>query len=80
MAQTAPVLVVHTLGPVSEGNWSISCPSTIALPPAVIPASAADPGGEGAQSGPGHKFKGTAKVGDKVVAEAVFAAMVRENT
>jgi len=82
MAQTAAVLVVHTLGPVSEGKlvYFMSIDNCRFRRP-VYPGDQLRILVEKERNrGPVWKFKGTAKVGDKVVAEAVFAAMVRENT
>ena len=82
MAQTAAVLVVHTLGPVSEGKlvYFMSIDNCRFRRP-VYPGDQLHVLVEKERNrGPVWKFHGTAKVGDKVVAEAVFAAMVRENT
>jgi 3-hydroxyacyl-[acyl-carrier-protein] dehydratase len=82
MAQTAAVLVVHTLGPASEGKlvYFMSIDNCRFRRP-VYPGDQLHVLVEKERNrGPVWKFHGTAKVGDKVVAEAVFAAMVRENT
>ncbi|HEY2110471.1 MAG TPA: 3-hydroxyacyl-ACP dehydratase FabZ [Dongiaceae bacterium] len=82
MAQTAAVLVVHTLGPASEGKlvYFMSIDNCRFSRP-VYPGDQLHVLVEKERNrGPVWKVHGTAKVGDKVVAEAVFAAMVRENT
>jgi 3-hydroxyacyl-[acyl-carrier-protein] dehydratase len=82
MAQTAAVLVVHTLGPRSEGKlvYFMSIDNCRFRRP-VYPGDQLHVLVEKQRNrGPVWKFHGTAKVKDKVVAEAVFAAMVRENT
>src|SRR5690242_10294838 len=82
MAQTAAVLVVHTLGPESEGKlvYFMSIDNARFRRP-VYPGDQLHVVVEKERNrGPVWKFHGTAKVGGKVAAEAVFAAMVRENT
>lgn len=82
MAQTAAVLVVHTLGPASEGKlvYFMSIDNCRFRRP-VYPGDQLHVLVEKERNrGPVWKFHGTAKVQDKIVAEAVFAAMVRENT
>jgi 3-hydroxymyristoyl/3-hydroxydecanoyl-(acyl carrier protein) dehydratases len=82
MAQTAAVLVVHTLGPASEGKlvYFMSIDNCRFRRP-VYPGDQLQVLVEKQRNrGPGVEVHGTAKVGEKVVAEAVFAAMVRENT
>jgi len=82
MAQTAAVLVVHTLGPRSEGKlvYFMSIDNARFRRP-VYPGDQLHVVVEKERNrGPVWKFHGTAKVGGKVAAEAVFAAMVRENT
>jgi 3-hydroxyacyl-[acyl-carrier-protein] dehydratase len=82
MAQTAAVLVVHTMGPTSEGKlvYFMTVDNCRFRRPVY-------PGDQlfievlkDRNRGPVWKFRGLAKVEDKVVAEAVFAAMVREDT
>jgi 3-hydroxyacyl-[acyl-carrier-protein] dehydratase len=82
MAQTAAVLVVHTLGPRSEGKlvYFMSIDNCRFRRP-VYPGDQLHVLVEKERNrGPVWKFHGTAKVDGKVAAEAVFAAMVRENT
>jgi 3-hydroxyacyl-[acyl-carrier-protein] dehydratase len=82
MAQTAAVLVVHTMGPKSEGKLVYfmtvdNCRFRRPVYPGdrlVIEVI------KDRNRGPVWKFRGVAKVDDKVAAEAVFAAMVREDT
>ena len=82
MAQTAAVLVVHTMGPRTEGKlvYFMSIDNCRFRRP-VYPGDQLRVLVEKQRNrGPVWKFHGTATVGGKVVAEAVFAAMVRENT
>jgi 3-hydroxyacyl-[acyl-carrier-protein] dehydratase len=82
MAQTAAVLVVHTLGAGSEGKlvYFMSIDNCRFRRP-VYPGDQLHVAVKKERNrGPVWKFHGTAKVDGKVVAEAVFAAMVRENT
>lgn len=82
MAQTAAVLVVHTLGPRSEGKlvYFMSIDNCRFRRP-VYPGDQLHVAVEKERNRRSvWKFQGTAKVAGKVVAEAVFAAMVRENT
>ncbi|HWB47678.1 MAG TPA: 3-hydroxyacyl-ACP dehydratase FabZ [Stellaceae bacterium] len=81
MAQTAAVLVVHTLGPASEGKlvYFMSVDSARFRKPVF-------PGHElhihvTKQRNRGNvwKFEGKAKVGGQLVAEAVFAAMILDD-
>jgi 3-hydroxyacyl-[acyl-carrier-protein] dehydratase len=78
MAQTAAVLVVHTLGPESEGKlvYFMSVDNARFRRP-VFPGDRLDVHVT-KQRNRGHvwKFEGQAKVGDNVMAEAVFAAMI----
>jgi 3-hydroxyacyl-[acyl-carrier-protein] dehydratase len=78
MAQTAAVLVVHTLGPDSEGKlvYFMSVDNARFRRPVF-------PGDQvhvrvvrRRHRGNVWKFEGMAMVGDKLVAEAVFAAMI----
>jgi 3-hydroxyacyl-[acyl-carrier-protein] dehydratase len=78
MAQTAAVLVVHTLGPASEGKlvYFMSIDNARFRRP-VFPGSRLDILVEKQRNrGNVWKFEGVAKVGDDVMAEAVFAAMI----
>ena len=82
MAQTAAVLVVHTMGTESEGKLVYFM--------SVDQARFRKPVGPGdclsilvtKQRNRGHvwKFKGEARVGDTLMAEATFAAMIVDNT
>ena len=81
MAQTAAVLVVHTLGPDFEGKlvYFMSIDSARFRRPVV-------PGDVmmvlvtcQRHRGMVWKFDGQAKVGDKLVAEATFAAMILDS-
>jgi 3-hydroxyacyl-[acyl-carrier-protein] dehydratase len=82
MAQTAAVLVVHTLGPESEGKlvYFMSVDNCRFRRPVYPGDQLIIDVTKQRNRGPVWKFEGVAKVGDKVVAEAVFAAMVREDT
>lgn len=80
MAQTAAVLVVHTLGAAFEGKlvYFMSIDSARFRKPVL-------PGDQlrlivrkDRHRGPVWKFIGEAKVGDQLVAEATFAAMIRD--
>lgn len=80
MAQTAAVLVVHTLGAAFEGKlvYFMSIDSARFRKPVL-------PGDQlrlivrkDRNRGPVWKFIGEAKVGDQLVAEATFAAMIRD--
>jgi 3-hydroxyacyl-[acyl-carrier-protein] dehydratase len=78
MAQTAAVLVVHTLGPASEGKlvYFMSVDNARFRRP-VFPGNRLDIHVKKQRNrGNVWKFEGTAKVGDDVMAEAVFAAMI----
>ncbi len=82
MAQTAAVLVVHTMGADSEGKLVYFM--------SVDQARFRKPVGPGdclsilvtKQRNRGNvwKFKGEARVGDTLMAEATFAAMIVDNT
>jgi 3-hydroxyacyl-[acyl-carrier-protein] dehydratase len=81
MAQTAAVLVVHTLGPASEGKlvYFMSIDNARFRRP-VFPGNRLDILVEKQRNrGNVWKFEGTAKVGDDVMAEAVFAAMILDD-
>lgn len=80
MAQTAAVLVVHTLGAAFEGKlvYFMSIDNARFRKPVL-------PGDQlrlivrkDRHRGPVWKFIGEAKVGDQLVAEATFAAMIRD--
>jgi 3-hydroxyacyl-[acyl-carrier-protein] dehydratase len=81
MAQTAAVLVVHTLGPESEGKlvYFMSVDHARFRRP-VFPGDRLDVHVMKQRSrGNVWKFEGQAKVGDNVMAEAVFAAMILDD-
>jgi 3-hydroxyacyl-[acyl-carrier-protein] dehydratase len=81
MAQTAAVLVVHTLGPDAEGKivYFMSIDGARFRQP-VVPGDAMRVHVVKVRNrGPVWKFKAIAKVEGKVVAEAQFAAMIRED-
>src|SRR5205823_7100968 len=78
MAQTAAVLVVHTLGPEAEGKlvYFMSVDSARFRRP-VFPGDRLDVYvAKQRHRGNVWKFEGQAKVGDNLMAEAVFAAMI----
>ena len=78
MAQTAAVLVVHTLGPAAEGKlvYFMSVDNARFRRP-VFPGDRLDVHvTKQRHRGNVWKFEGRAKVGDNLVAEAVFAAMI----
>jgi 3-hydroxyacyl-[acyl-carrier-protein] dehydratase len=78
MAQTAAVLVVHTLGPSSEGKlvYFMSVDNARFRRP-VFPGDRLDVHvTKQRHRGNVWKFEGRAKVGDNLMAEAVFAAMI----
>jgi 3-hydroxyacyl-[acyl-carrier-protein] dehydratase len=81
MAQTAAVLVVHTLGPASEGKlvYFMSVDNARFRRP-VFPGDRLDVHVTKQRNrGNVWKFEGQAKVGDHVMAEAVFAAMILDD-
>jgi len=81
MAQTAAVLVVHTLGPDAEGKlvYFMSIDGARFRRP-VVPGDARRVEVVKVRNrGPVWKFQATAKVDGNVVAEAEFAAMIRED-
>jgi len=82
MAQTAAVLVVHTLGAKSEGKlvYFMSVDNCRFRRPVYPGDRLIVEVKKERNRGPVWKFNGLAKVEGKVVAEAVFAAMVREDT
>ena len=78
MAQTAAVLVVHTLGHESEGKlvYFMSVDNARFRRP-VFPGDRLDVYvTKQRHRGNVWKFEGRAKVGDNLMAEAVFAAMI----
>jgi 3-hydroxyacyl-[acyl-carrier-protein] dehydratase len=78
MAQTAAVLVVHTLGPEAEGKlvYFMSVDNARFRRP-VFPGDRLDVEVVKQRSrGNVWKFEGHAKVGENLMAEAVFAAMI----
>ena len=82
MAQTAAVLVVPTLGPASEGKlvYFMSVDNCRFRRPVYPGDQLKIEVKKQRNRGPVWKFEGLAKVEEKVVAEAIFAAMVREDT
>ena len=81
MAQTAAVLVVYTLGPESEGKlvYFMSVDNARFRRP-VFPGDRLDVHVTKQRNrGNVWKFEGQAKVGDNVMAEAVFAAMILDD-
>jgi 3-hydroxyacyl-[acyl-carrier-protein] dehydratase len=81
MAQTAAVLVVHTLGPGSEGKlvYFMSVDNARFRRP-VFPGDRLDVHVVKQRNrGNVWKFEGQAKVGGNVMAEAVFAAMILDD-
>ena len=82
MAQTAAVLAVHTLGAKSEGKlvYFMSVDNCRFRRPVYPGDRLIVEVKKERNRGPVWKFNGVAKVEGKVVAEAVFAAMVREDT
>ena len=81
MAQTAAVLVVHTLGPAAEGKlvYFMSVENAKFRQP-VVPGNVLRVHVTKQQNrGNVWKFKGEAKVAGKRVADAVFAAMILDN-
>ena len=81
MAQTAAVLVVHTLGPASEGKlvYFMSVDNARFRRP-VVPGSVLQVQVTKQRNRRNvWKFEGEAKVGGQLVAEAVFAAMILDD-
>jgi 3-hydroxyacyl-[acyl-carrier-protein] dehydratase len=81
MAQTAAVLVVHTLGPESAGKlvYFMSVDNARFRRP-VFPGDRLDVHVVKQRNrGNVWKFEGRAKVGDNLMAEAVFAAMILDD-
>jgi 3-hydroxyacyl-[acyl-carrier-protein] dehydratase len=81
MAQTAAVLVVHTLGPESEGKlvYFMSVDNARFRRPIFPPTELEIHVTKQRNRGNVWKFEGRAKVGEDVMAEAVFAAMILED-
>jgi len=80
MAQTAAVLVVHTLGAAFHGKlvYFMSIDNARFRRPVVPGDQLRLEVKKDRHRGPVWKFAGVAKVGDQVVAEADFAAMIRD--
>jgi 3-hydroxyacyl-[acyl-carrier-protein] dehydratase len=81
MAQTAAVLVVHTLGPASEGKlvYFMSVDNARFRHP-VVPGDIVHVHVTKQRNrGNVWKFEGEAKVNGRLCAEAVFAAMILDN-
>ena len=81
MAQTAAVLVVHTLGPEAEGKlvYFMSVDHARFRRP-VFPGDRLEVNVvKQRHRGPVWKFEGQAKVDDNLMTEAVFAAMIRDD-
>ncbi|HEY2890654.1 MAG TPA: 3-hydroxyacyl-ACP dehydratase FabZ [Dongiaceae bacterium] len=81
MAQTAAVLVVHTLGPEAEGKivYFMSVDNCRFRRPVFPGDQIIIEVNKQRQRGPVWRFEGIAKVDGKIVAEAVFAAMFRDH-
>ena len=81
MAQTAAVLVVHTLGPEAEGKlvYFMSIDGARFRRPVVTGDTMNVHVTKVRNRGPVWKFRAVAKVEGNVVAEAEFAAMIRED-
>jgi 3-hydroxyacyl-[acyl-carrier-protein] dehydratase len=81
MAQTAAVLVVHTLGPGSEGKlvYFMSVDSARFRRPVFPGDQLAVHVIKQRNRGNVWKFEGRAKVGENLMAEAVFAAMILDD-
>jgi 3-hydroxyacyl-[acyl-carrier-protein] dehydratase len=81
MAQTAAVLVVHTLGPESEGKlvYFMSVDNARFRRPVLPGASLHIHVTKERNRGNVWKFSGEAKVNDQLAAEAVFAAMILDD-
>ena len=80
MAQTAAVLVVHTLGAAFHGKlvYFMSIDNARFRRPVMPGDQLRLEVKKDRHRGPVWKFNGIAKVGDQVVAEADFAAMIRD--
>ncbi|HYZ43099.1 MAG TPA: 3-hydroxyacyl-ACP dehydratase FabZ [Stellaceae bacterium] len=81
MAQTAAVLVVHTLGPKSEGKlvYFMSVDNARFRRPVFPPTRLDIHVTKQRNRGNVWKFEAVAKVGESVMAEAVFAAMILDD-
>jgi len=81
MAQTAAVLVVHTLGPDAEGKivYFMSVDNCRFRRPVFPGDQIIIEVNKQRHRGPVWRFEGIAKVDGKIVAEAVFAAMFRDH-
>jgi 3-hydroxyacyl-[acyl-carrier-protein] dehydratase len=81
MAQTAAVLVVHTLGDESKGRlvYFMSVDNARFRRPVLPGDRLAVHVARKQNRGNVWKFEGKALVGDKVVAEAIFAAMIMDS-
>jgi 3-hydroxyacyl-[acyl-carrier-protein] dehydratase len=81
MAQTAAVLVVETLGPSAEGKlvYFMSVDSARFRHPVVPGDTLSIHVFKERQRGNVWKFRAEAKVGDKLCAEATYAAMIMDN-
>src|SRR5271165_3351356 len=81
MAQTAAVLVVHTLGAESEGKlvYFMSVDNARFRRPVFPPTRLEIHVTKQRNRGNVWKFEGKAKVGEDVMAEAVFAAMILDD-
>ena len=81
MAQTAAVLVVHTLGPKSEGKlvYFMTVDNGRFRRPVVPGDCLHIHVAKERNRGNVWRFEGRAKVGDNLVAEAVFAAMILDD-
>ncbi len=78
MAQTAGVLVVHTLGPTAEGKlvYFMSVDDARFRKPVVPGDTLRIHVGKERNRGNVWKFRGEARVNGTLVAEAIFAAMI----
>jgi 3-hydroxyacyl-[acyl-carrier-protein] dehydratase len=78
MAQTAAVLVVHTLGPAAEGKlvYFMTVDEARFRKPVVPGDTAHIHVSKLRHRGPVWKFSGEAKVGETLCAEATFSAMI----
>ncbi len=81
MAQTAAVLVVHTLAPESEGKlvYFMSIDNARFRRPVFPGDRLAVHVVKQRNRGNVWKFEGSAQVDDKLVAEAMFAAMIMDD-
>src|ERR1700757_4370626 len=81
MAQTAAVLVVHTLGPDSEGKlvYFMSVDNARFRRPVFPPSKLEIHVTKQRNRGNVWKFEGRAKVGEDVMAEAVFVATILDD-